>query len=241
MLKLFTTNQIDLVIHLASLASVTHSLNNFESMLQSNIVFGTQLAEAMLIGKVPYLINTGTFSQHYNNCDYNPQSLYAATKQAFDDIILYYSEATSLHCTTLELFDSYGPFDPRPKIIPLLIQAYRDGKTLAMSPGEQQLDLVYIDDIVDAYVTAAMRQLQGRTAKLERFVVATNQPITLKQVVEQLERVTQSRLPIIWGERSYRMREIMIPWNKGKQLPDWQAVTSIEEGLKQSVFATDDD
>ncbi|MDQ0114389.1 NAD-dependent epimerase/dehydratase family protein [Paenibacillus harenae] len=237
LLKLFAETPIDIVVHLASLASVTHSLTNFESMLQSNIIFGTQLAEAMNAHRVPYLINTGTYSQHYNNEDYNPQSLYAATKQAFDDILVYYTEAASLCCTTLELFDSYGPNDPRPKIIPLLIEAYRSGNILAMSPGEQLLDLVYIGDIVDAYVAAAERLLEGRAAGMERFVVATRQPLSLKELVEKLENVTQSKLPIKWGERGYRNREIMIPWNKGVLLPGWQAATPIEKGLGLCVRA----
>ncbi|MGO4542475.1 NAD-dependent epimerase/dehydratase family protein [Paenibacillus sp. 2TAB19] len=231
LLKLFAESHIDIVVHLASLATVTHDLTNLEPMLQSNIIFGTQLAEAMTKHGVPYLVNTGTYSQHYDNEAYNPQSLYAATKQAFDDILVYYTETASLCCTTLELYDSYGPDDPRPKIVPLLIAAYHSGSKLAMSPGEQLLDLVYIEDIVDAYAAAAARLLDGRAAKRERFVVATGKPLTLRELVEKLEDVTRTKLPIGWGERGYRSREIMVPWSKGILLPGWQAATPIEKGL----------
>lgn len=237
LLQLFDAAPIDIVVHLASLSSVTHSLANFDAMLQSNIIFGAQLAEAMAENGIRYFINTGSYSQHYNNEDYNPQSLYAATKQAYEDILVYYSEAASLSCLTLELFDSYGPNDPRPKIVPLLLKAYQTGKELALSPGWQMLDLVYVEDIVDAYVATANRLLAGKAPKKERYTVASGRPLTLRELVSKLETVLQSKLPVQWGAHAYRNREMMRPWSGGIALPGWQPATPIEQGLEQCVRA----
>ena len=73
----------DVVFHLASLFLSQHETKDVDALIQSNILFGTQLLDAMRVNNVRNLINTGTSWQHYNNEDYNPVCLYAATKQAF--------------------------------------------------------------------------------------------------------------------------------------------------------------
>jgi nucleoside-diphosphate-sugar epimerase len=100
------------VFHLASLYLVQHQSSDLEPLVSSNILFGTQLLEAMVESKAYALVNTGTSWQHYENKPYNPVNLYAATKQAFLDIVQFYVEATPMKAITLKLFDTYGPGDP---------------------------------------------------------------------------------------------------------------------------------
>jgi nucleoside-diphosphate-sugar epimerase len=223
----------DIVIHLAAFASVTHTPEDTVPMLQSNVVFGTQLVEAMLANDVYSFINTGTFSQHCDNKVYSPSSLYDATKQAFRDILTFYTETTPFKAITLELYDNYGPDDPRSKIMNLLRRAVLDGKPLDMSPGEQLLDIVYIDDVVDAYVTAAERLTAVQEVKDEVYAISSGHPIRLQDLVQAFEQATGRRLQIVWGGRPYRKREIMVPWNQGAALPNWTAKVSLQEGIKR--------
>ncbi|WP_114381657.1 NAD-dependent epimerase/dehydratase family protein [Paenibacillus prosopidis] len=223
----------DIVIHLAAFASVTHTPEDIVPMLQSNVVFGTQLVEAILANHVYCFINTGTFSQHCDNKDYSSSSLYDATKQAFRDILTFYTETAPLKAITLELYDNYGPGDPRSKIMNLLKRAALDGKPLAMSPGEQLVDIVYIDDVADAYVTVAERLVSVQGVKDEVYAISSGHPIRLKDLVQAFEQATGRRLQIVWGGRPYRKREIMVPWNQGAALPNWTAKVSLQEGIKR--------
>jgi nucleoside-diphosphate-sugar epimerase len=99
-----------------------------------------------------HIINTGTSWQHFEQSNYNPVNLYAATKEAFEAIITFYKATSSLKVTTLKLFDTYGPNDSRYKIIPLLQKAFTEQKELSMSKGEQLIDFVYIVGIANAYM-----------------------------------------------------------------------------------------
>ncbi|MGC5325148.1 NAD-dependent epimerase/dehydratase family protein [Brevibacillus sp. SYSU BS000544] len=224
-----------IVLHLASFATVAYEPKDILPMIKSNILFGTQLVEAMVANEVYHLINTGTYSQHFEDAPYNPQSIYAATKQAFEDILVYYSETTPLKLLTLTLFDSYGPHDPRQKIIPLLLKTMREKKALQMTPGEQVIDLVYIDDIVDAYLLAMHRMTEEESGKTEKFAVSSQRHIRLRDVVSIFEKVTNCTLPITWGGQPYRKREAMIPWTKGVPLPGWKPKISFEEGIAKIV------
>lgn len=221
------------VFHLASLFLAQHTPEDIVPMLQSNITFATQLVEAMVAQKIYYLINTGTSWQHYENKEYSPVCLYAATKQAFEAIIQFYIETTPLQVITLKLFDTYGQNDPRQKLFALLEKTANQKERLAMSPGEQLIELVHIDDVIDAYIMALERLLSGEVLGHEKYQVSTGSPIKLKEIVEVYEQETGTNLPIQWGGRPYRPREVMVPWDQGKLLPGWTTKVSIREGIRK--------
>lgn len=235
MFAIFETVKPDIVFHLASFNKTSHQPQDIVKMLDSNIIFSTQLVEAMLNSGVHCLVNTGTCLQHFENKDYSPTCLYAATKQAFQDMLIYYTETTPLQAVTLKLFNSYGPNDHRPRIISLLQQAAKEKKTLSLSPGEQLLDLVYIDDITDAYMIAADQLLRGKLGKNDVFAISSKKPIRLKDLVQVFETVTGTPMPVQWGGRPYHFREFMIPWDKGNVLPNWEPKITLEEGLRRII------
>lgn len=228
----------DVVFHLASLFLAQHEPKDVELLIHSNVVFSTMLVEAMARKGVRHLINTGTSWQHYDHKPYSPVCLYAATKQAFEAILTYYEETTPLQVITLTLFDTYGPMDNRAKLFSLLNQIDQGTQPFAMSGGEQLIDLVYIDDVIDAYLIAAHQLLEeGQIVQREQYAVCSGNPIQLKALVQMYCRITGKQLLIEWGGRPYRPREVMIPWNKGMTLPGWQPKVSIEEGMRRIVKA----
>lgn len=220
------------VFHLASLFISEHQPKDIESLVRSNLLFGTQLVEAMAANGVENLVNTGTSWQHYQNEEGNPVNLYAATKQAFEAILRYYVETKFLRVITLKLFDTYGPTDPRPKLFSLLARLAKTGESLDMSPGEQFIDLVFIDDVVEAFLHAAELQAKSRIGTSESYAITSGAPLKLKEMVKSFEKVTSTPLSIQWGGRPYRNREVMKPWDSGTPLPGWRPKVSLIEGLE---------
>ncbi len=221
----------DLVFHLASVFIANHKADDVSTLINSNIAFGAQLLESMAQLKAPYLINTGTSWQHFENDEYNPVNLYAATKQAFEDILGYYLKATPLKAITLKLFDTYGPGDQRPKLFNALQRAALEKTPLSMSPGEQLIDIVYIDDVVNAFIVAARRLFDKRVKHHEIYSISSGQPIRLRDLVKLYKSITGYEIDIVWGGRPYRNREVMIPWKGGKHLPLWKPKVSLTEGI----------
>lgn len=221
----------NLVIHLASLFLSQHKPGDIEELIKSNILFGTQLLEAMKTNNVKHFINTGTTWQHYGKQEYGPVNLYAATKQAFEALIQYYVESDGLQVITLKLTDSYGLDDPRPKLMNLLKRVAENMQPLAMSPGEQRIDIVHVDDVVRAYVIAAERLLSGSVERHECYAVRSGLPLQLRELVRVVEYELGRKLPINWGEREYRNREVMEPW-EGELLPGWSAQVDLAQGIR---------
>ena len=221
-----------MVFHLASLFLGQHTPEDITPLVTNNINFGTQLVEAMVQNRSYCLVNSGTSWQHYQNSEYSPVCLYAATKRAFEAILQFYWETTPLKAITLKLFDTYGPYDHRKKLFNLLRETAKQQVPLAMSPGEQLIDLVHIDDVIEAYLLAAKRLLDQGVADHETYAVSSGAPVPLKKLVEIYAQETQTTIPIQWGERPYRSREVMIPWNQGQVLPNWRPQVDLRKGIR---------
>ena len=201
-------------------------------MILSNIYLGTAILEALKGSKVKWFLNTGTVWQNYRpNCRrYHPTNLYAATKQAFIDMAAYYVETSRLKFVTLKLSDTFGDGDTRRKLFTILKEASTTGETIQMSPGEQYIDILHIQDVVSGFMH--LIQLLNDNIKLgNEYVLAARQRYTLKEIAALFEKVSGKKITINWGGRPYRQREIMQPWKKGKILPYWQASLSLEEGI----------
>jgi len=219
------------VFHLASAVITDYAAADVEPLIRSNILFGTQLLEAMAVAGVSVIVNTGTISQHYECRSYSPVYLYSATKQAFQDVLQFYCEARGLHAVTLELPDTYGPGDRRSKLLTLLANAARTGETLALTPGEQLLDLLHVDDVVHGYEVAADGLLTGELPSPSRYRLSSGSLVRLKNVVELYHEATGQTVSVVWGGRPYRVREVMEPRSPVPVLPEWKPCISLKDGL----------
>lgn len=227
----------EVVFHVASAVVVEHSPDAIADIVQANVTFPTHLLEAMTRHGVRRFVNTGTSWQHHDGgAAYRPSNLYAATKQAFEDIAVFYNDAHGIGIANLKLFDVYGPSDPRSKIIPLLLRVLRSGEPLGMSPGDQVLDMVHVDDVVEAFLAAAL-WLADNPGVMETFAVRSGESHRLRDVVAALADVAGRPLPIVWGGRPYRDREVMIPWVNNVPVPGWRPLISLREGLASVLWA----
>ncbi|HFU77824.1 MAG TPA: NAD(P)-dependent oxidoreductase, partial [Epsilonproteobacteria bacterium] len=234
LIDFFNEIKPDGVIHLASLFLAQHDTKDIEPLVISNILFGTRLLEASIHSGVKWFINTGTFWQHYNNDDYNPVNLYAATKQAFLDIAKYYYESKQINFVTIKLNDTFGPGDTRKKVFNLWKKSSESQETLEMSPGDQIIDISYIEDIVDAYILMIEHLKNDKQYSYTGnvYAVSSEERMSLRHLAKLYENVTNKTLNIVWGKRAYRDREVMLPWDKGEPVPGWKQKVPLEKAIQ---------
>jgi nucleoside-diphosphate-sugar epimerase len=229
--------RFDGVIHLASLFLSSHTKDNISGLISSNIQFGTELLEASKETNIKWFINTGTFWQNYEDEEYNPVNLYAATKEAFKDIAKYYTETSGLVFTTIKLNDTFGPNDTRNKVFNLWKKIAKSGEALEMSEGEQIIDISYIEDVINAYeiLINYLNLDENNEFKNKEFVITNNEKMSLKNLSKIFEEVTNSKLNIIWGARPYRDREVMIPYDNERIVPNWKQKYTLKEAIIKTI------
>jgi nucleoside-diphosphate-sugar epimerase len=232
--NVFSEAEFDVVIHVAANNSGADGQTETQRLISANILFPALLLSAMKGRGIPAFINTGTSWQNAETPEFRPFDLYAATKEALEKILGYYVEV-GISAVTLRLFDVYGPADPRRKVISLLREAAASGKSLDMSPGEQKIDLVHVDDACRAYGHAVSYVIEQRPPTHRVFGVSGGNPIPLRELVGLFERVQGVKCNINWGKRQYRPREIMEPYRGYDAPPGWCPRINLEEGLRSLV------
>lgn len=227
-------HKINGVVHLASLYVSQHKSEQIKDLILSNIYLGTAIIEASVQAGVDWFINTGTIWQNYiyNDEQYCPVNLYAASKQAFVDMAMFYTETYPIKFVTLKICDTYGPNDTRRKILTLFKEISITGESLDMSEGDQIMDILYIDDVIEGFkkLIELIKQPNSETLK-DEYVLTSSKKYTLRELAQVFIETTGLTLNINWGKREYRKREVMIPWEKGTILPGWKALYSLEEGI----------
>lgn len=221
-------HQPDVVINLATRFAAEHDIEQIPELIRANVEFGTVVAEGAVRAGARLIVVDSAW-QHFEGRDYAPVSLYAATKQALKVITDYYVEVQGLDRRSVVLFDTYGPGDVRPKLIPSLMRAVLTGKPLEMSDGLQLIDLTYIDD-----VCRGIAQIALADDAAEASVLRTGHPSSIRDVVIVLEGVVERPVPVIWGARTDRPREMREDWVLGDSPADWSPRVRLSEGLAQT-------
>lgn len=234
--EIFHTEKFDGVIHLASLYIMSHKAEDIDNLIDSNIKFGAKVLDAASKAGVRFFVNTSSFMQHYEGRTYGPTNLYAATKQAFQDIAQFYVETTKTIFLTLELYNTFGPGDTRPKIFTLWDNAMKEGRILDMSPGEQIIDICYIDNVIDGYILAIEHAVGENASSFSghSYTLMSPERMTLKELSRVFSEEVGGDLKVNFGAMPYRDRENMIPMDKGEILPGWSPKISLREGIKRT-------
>lgn len=228
--------QPDVVIHLATLFIAEHKSTDIPTLIESNITFGTQVVDSMAQHRVLNLVNAGTLWQYYEGHRETPACLYAATKTAFESILRFYSSAHDLRVLNLMLSDTYGPKDPRQKLLPKLISLAGTSEKIQLSAGEQTVAWTYISDVVEAFEIAARDLVTGQQDHPHQFLhysAISNEILSLRQSINLCEQVLDQKICAEFGAKPYRRREIMKPMPLDPQLPGWSAKVSFVQGLKE--------
>ena len=69
-IEIFKKTSPEIVIHLASYTSFWHDYKNIDDIINSNVLFGTHILEAMVLTSVPYFINIRKRTS-VSECDLN--------------------------------------------------------------------------------------------------------------------------------------------------------------------------
>lgn len=229
----FKKVEAGVVFHLAAAVITNHKPEQVPVLVQSNVQFGAEVLEAMKDSSTRVFIGTGSYWQNYKSEDYNPVDLYAATKEAFEQIMQYYVDAYQYKTATLKLFDVYGEDDKRPKIWTLLRQIAGTEQKLDVSPGEQMLDLVHVNDVCSAYECAYVYLSKIPESCREVFGVYTGERYSLKEAIGMYEEYLNKEINIVFGGKAYKQREVMNPISSLAKVPGWQPKISPKAGLER--------
>lgn len=192
-------NQVDCVFHLAARVSVPESILYPREYNATNVGGTVALIEAMRDAGVPKVV-LGSSGAIYGeqpsqpvteDLTPRPTSPYAVSKLASEYYVQLSHTLWGIETVVLRIFNAYGPGQPIPPahapVIPQFVQqALGRGSLVVFGNGSQTRDYVYIDDVVDALVSAAT------TSSIAEPVIniGSGQETSINALVTTIERVT---------------------------------------------------
>lgn len=253
--ELFSTFQIDSVIHLAAESHVDRSITNPMSFIQTNIVGTVNLLnvakhfwEDTFEGKRFYHISTdevyGTLGEtgfFTESTAYDPRSPYSASKASSDHLVRAYHHTYNFPVLLSNCSNNYGPYQFPEKLIPLMINNIKENKPLPVyGDGKYTRDWLWVGDHVEAIDLIFHRGKLGETYNIGgnnewKNIDLVNQLCDIMD--ELLDRpIGQSRALINFvKDRPGHDRRYAIDASKLKDALDWEPKVSALVGLKKTA------
>lgn len=225
----------DIVLHMATLFNTRHDSESILKIIDSNIAFSSLLLEAVAATKCKYFVNIGTFTEFLlGNGEYLPNNFYSATKTAFRSIIRYFQLISSFKWINIIVYSPYGRKNEQKKVIDYLVDSLNAPLPVKMSKGEQVLDFIHVNDMVDFFYTLLTR-IEVCAERYIQLHLGTGQGHSIREVAGTVEYVFGRKLNVDWGALPYRPMDTMYavaPVAGTIDLLDWRAALSLEEGLE---------
>jgi UDP-glucuronate 4-epimerase len=186
--------QHDAIVHLAAKVGVRASVADPISCLRVNVL-GTQvLLELAREWGVARFIFASSSSVYGNNprAPWSesesvgfPVSPYASSKVSCELLGHVYSHLYGIRFTALRLFSVYGPRQRPDLVIRRFAELMLAGRSISIhGDGMAARDYTHIDDVISAIMAAIYR----RGSSFEIFNIGGNRPVTLLEVVYNLEQ-----------------------------------------------------
>jgi len=238
--KIFKTEKIDKVIHLAAMAGVRYAIEHPLLYADVNILGTTNLLNLSAKYKIKNFIYASSSSVYGNNkkqpfCETDnvdtPISPYAASKKATELMAHVFSHIYGLKTTGLRFFTVYGPWGRPDMALFKFTKNTLAGKPIEVyNRGKMSRNFTYIDDIVSGTITVLDANLDygvmniggDREEKLLRYI----------EVLEDClgKKAKKKLLPMQPGDVPATVADI----KKLRKL-GWAPSTRIEEGIKNFV------
>jgi UDP-glucose 4-epimerase len=227
----------DFVFHLAGLTSGARELAMVLPMLQVNLLAAVNVMVAATERGAARLVFAGSLEEPPPEGRWPvPGSPYAAAKLAAGAYARLCHALYGTPAVWLRLFMTYGPGQRDVcKLVPYVTLSLLRGESPAVSSGARPVDWIYIDDVVDALLAAAVAEdVEGRTLD-----VGSGELVTVREVVERIVRLVDSRLAPRFGAVPDRALEQVSVADTATSLAclGWRARTSLDEGLRRTVEA----
>ena len=233
------------VFHLAALIGIPYSYVSPLAYIRTNMEGSYNVLQAARECDVRRVVHTST-SEIYGTAQsvpidethpVNPQSPYAASKSAADQLALSYYRSFALPVTVVRPFNTYGPRQSARAIIPTIANQLAFGQhVLRLGNLTPTRDLNFVEDTVrgfvqvglcDAAVGEVCNLANGKEISVGDLAFAIASGMGVSPTIEQEDqrlRPEKSEVERLCGDAS-----------KAKRLCGWEPRVSLREGLDRTI------
>lgn len=230
-----------IVVHLASYLTSEDDRESISNIVNANILFPSYLMAALKDTDLKLFVNTGTFAEYYyNDGKLNPAYLYAASKSASRHLFKYFKNIQGFKLVHIIPYTIYGGRSRGKKLMDYIVSALGSEKAVDMTAGEQVLDFIHIEDVVNFYAHCIENNHLLRDE--EEYHLGTGMGTSVIELAKMIENRAALKANINWGARMYRNLDMMhaiAPVYKIKKELQWSPDITLGQGIERLLNKED--
>jgi UDP-glucose 4-epimerase len=239
----------DIIFHLAAQINLRKSLQQPLEDASINILGSINVAQSLVesaedISRVK-LIFSSTGGAIYGDVDKlptpettepNPLSPYGVAKFSVEKYLNYFNKVHGLPYVALRYSNVYGPGQStkgEAGVVAIFLEKMLAGETPVINgDGKQTRDFVFVDDVVEANIRAALSDVTGI------FNIGTGRESTVLQVFNLLQQYIGKTFPEVHGPAiPGELQRSCLDFSRAMQVLEWEPKVSLEEGLDLTAKA----
>ena len=251
--RIFSENDIAVVVNLAAQAGVRYSITNPDAYVESNLIGFYNILEACRHHAVEHLVYASSSSVYGSNKKVpystddkvdNPVSLYAATKKSNELMAHAYSKLYNIPSTGLRFFTVYGPAGrPDMAYFGFTDKLVKGEKIKIFNHGHCKRDFTYVDDIVEGVVRIMRHAPEKRDGEdglpvppYKVYNIGNNRPENLLDFVRILQEELV-RAGVLPAGYDFDAHKELVPMQPGDVPVTYADTTPLEQdfGFKLST------
>ena len=236
-------DNIDIVFHLAALPFIPFSYQDPSSHFRVNAGGSMELFKGALSSGVRLVVYVSTcevygIAQSVPTNEAhptNPVSIYAASKLAAEKVAYALYKEHGLQVVILRPFNTYGPRDSFPRVLPELISQLHKGKELILGNIEASRDFNYVEDVARGVLLAASASAAvGRVINLCSGIETSIRDLAM--LVARTVGVNDYRFTVDAARlRRYDVDRFLGDGALARELLGWEPEVPLQEGIDRTV------
>jgi len=235
--------KVKYVFHLAAEPYIPHCYDNPEKFFDVNVKGTMNVLMACKTLDVSRVLHFSS-SEVYGTAQYTPMdekhpslplSTYAVSKLAADRLCFVFNREHDVRVVILRPFNSYGPRETQPYVIPELITQLAKTNVVKLGNINAKRDFTYVEDMAKG----AIAMMESDIPNGEVVNLGSNKTYSIEQLAQLVGKLTGHDSIKIEVESS-RLRTLDVDllqcdYSKAQKYTGWKPQLDIEEGLKRTV------
>jgi NAD dependent epimerase/dehydratase len=234
----------EVVFHLGALIPIPYSYRHPREFVTANIAGTLNVLEAARRLGPARVVHTSS-SEVYGTAQtvpideehpLHPQSPYAATKVAADQLALSFQRSFDTPVVIARPFNTYGPRQSARAVIPTIVTQALARDVVELGATETTRDFLYVEDTVRGLMSCA--EAEGVAGEV--INLGTGTEVSIGELAERVVELVGRDVPIARDEERVRppdseVERLVAETAKAKRLLEWTPEVDLDDGLRRTI------
>lgn len=232
------------LLHLGALIPIPYSYRHPREFVAANVEGTLNVLEAARRSSVERVVQVST-SEVYGTAQQvpisethrlHPQSPYAASKVASDQLALSFARSFGLDVVVARPFNTFGPRQSARAIIPTIVTQVLAREQVELGATTPTRDFLFVEDTAAGLARCA--EVDGVAGEVVNL--GTGVEISIGDLVTRILTLLDRRVPVVTAEERLRpegseVERLVADVTRARETLGWEPTVGLDEGLKRTI------